>query len=166
MTQRWIFVIICYCLFGCSSVESLPIESSNHHKIPFRMIGNKIPMIQARLNNRPAWFIVDTGASITLLNATESAHFEVAAYKSSREATELSGFSNRFDISLTAICSIEIGILLISHKVYLSNEMDRLFQMIEKHERIRVAGILGSDILARYLMNVNYGTRTLSYIIK
>ncbi len=166
MTQRWIFAFTCYCLAGCASVESLPAEGSDQRRITFRMIGNKIPMIQARLNNRPAWFIVDTGASITLLNATESLHFEVAAYKSSREATELSGFSNRFDISLTAICRLEIGNLLIRHRVYVSNEMDRLFEMIEKHERIRVAGILGSDILARYLMNINYGTRTLSYIIR
>lgn len=166
MMQRWIFALACYCISGCSSVESLPREIDGHHMVPFRMVGHKIPMIQAKLNSKPAWFIVDTGASITLLNATERAYFDVAVYNSRKETTELSGFTNRIDVSSTSVCRIEIGKLQMHHKVYISKDMDGLFAMIEKHEQIRVAGILGSDILAKYLMNVNYGTRTLSYNIK
>lgn len=166
MVQRWIFVFTCYCLTGCSSTERLSSKSNDSNIIPFRTIGQKIPVIEARLNNRPAWFIVDTGASITLLNATERINFDVAIHNTSHNLKKLSGFSDMIDVTLTSICRIEIGNLVIHHKVYISQEMDRLFSMIEKQEGISIAGILGSDILARYLMNVNYGTRTLSYIIK
>lgn len=162
MVQRLMLFITWYALNSCSSPQHITI-ANDYHTIPFRTIGQKIPIIQATLNQKNAWFIVDTGASITLLNATEATYFGFSMHQYLRNDTEVSGFLDKLTISKTSLCTIEIGNLKIEHDVYQSLEMNALFITIGNNERMRIAGILGSDLLARYRMNVNYETRTLSY---
>lgn len=162
MLQRYLLIIAGLIFNGCSSAENATIQQ-DYHVIPFGTIGHRIPVIKAILNEKNAWFIVDTGASITLLNATAAQHFGFSMHNSHGELMELTGFSDNLMLSKTSFCRIEIGHLKIGQSMYRSHEMNALFTTIEKQENIRIAGVLGSDILARYRMNVNYETRTLSY---
>jgi hypothetical protein len=82
------------------------------------------------------------------------------------DLTELTGLSNVMNLRWRSFCSIEIGDLKFGHHAYITKEMDHLFTMIQNSERIRIGGIIGSDLLAKYQMTLNYATRTLSYVLK
>lgn len=166
MTQRLLFFITWYIINGCASPEYLP-TADDYHVIPFRSVGNRIPVIKAMLNDKIAWFIVDTGASITLLNETEAKYFGFSMNNNPRiKKTELSGFSDQLVLAQTSICRMQIGQLKILQRVYRAVGMNSLFITIEDNEKLKIGGIIGSDILARYGMNVSYETRTISYRIK
>lgn len=154
------------CIFNGCSPSEYRATSENYHVIPFYTIGEKIPVIKATLNEKSAWFIVDTGASVTLLNATEAKHFGFSMRAVRGEMGELTGFADRLTLSATSFCRLTIGNLKIGQRAYRSHEMSALFAMIESTEKMKIAGILGSDILARYGMSVNYELKTLSYKIK
>ncbi len=165
MSQRLLFFITWYVINGCSSADYLATPD-DYHVIHFRSAGNRIPVIKATLNDKIAWFIVDTGASITLLNETEAKYFGFSMNGHLRTKTELSGFSDQLVLAQTSICRMQIGQLKILQRVYRSVEMNSLFRTIEDGEKLKIGGIIGSDILARYGMNVSYETRTISYRIR
>lgn len=158
--------ILTIVLSGCASSRDLG-AGEGYHVIGFHTIGGKIPLIKASLNNKRAWFIVDTGATITILNAMESKYFGFSVRRNTIGGmTEVSGFSDKLSLSGASSCSIAIGPLVIKHHAWRSQEMNALFVTIGKNEKLRIAGILGSDILAKYKMRVNYDNNTLSYRIK
>ncbi len=115
---------------GCSTSSNVPAET-DYHVIPFRTIGKRIPLISAQLNNKRAWFIVDTGASITLLNETEAEYFGFSMYHVNHDVTEMRGFSSKLKLSRTSFCNIEIGPLKVGKNVYRSQDMNGLFRIIE-----------------------------------
>lgn len=165
MAQIVIVIFAGLILNGCSIPGSVSVQT-DYHVIPFRTIGQRIPLISGILNDKRAWFIIDTGASITLLNAAEAGYYGFSMHESHNDLTEVRGFSSQLQLSKTSFCNIEIGQLKIGRSVYRSQEMNQLFRIIENEEKLRIAGVLGSDILARYRMNVNYESKTLSFRMK
>lgn len=142
---------------GCASSEMVTAEEGH---ISFRMIGASIPVIRITVNDKHGWFIIDTGASYTIINAEQSKHFGIASSES--QYRELDGLGGRMSFeSLT--CRIRIGGLVIDHPALKSEDLNALFNRISYNEKIRISGILGSDILSRYRFSINYGKRTLSY---
>jgi len=161
-----VLFIMTACIFSCCSPSEYSAKPEDYHVIPFRTIGEKIPVVKASLNDKSAWFIVDTGASVTLLNATEAQHFGFSMRAVRGEMNELTGFADRLTLSATSFCTLTIGNLKIGQRTYRSHEMNALFAIIENTEKMRIAGILGSDILAKYGMSVDYERKTLSYKVK
>jgi hypothetical protein len=148
-----------FVLSGCSA--RLTPQLSDFH-VGFSTIGGKIPIVKARLNNKNAWFIIDTGATLTILNETQAKHYGFSVHEP-RESKDIIGFSQSLKLSETSGCEIRLGDLVIRHQVYRSEQMNAMFITIANREQIQIAGIIGSDILARYKISVNYNSKTLSY---
>lgn len=112
-----------------------------------------------------AWFIIDTGASATLINRSMCKYFGIPDYPdygSSR--TQLNGLGGAVELE-SSRCRIGLGSLSIWHAALRSSELNNLFSFISSREHIPVAGILGSDLLSLYHLSINYGNYTLSYRI-
>jgi hypothetical protein len=145
----------------CSSSEF--IAEKDYYVIPFRMVGTSIPVVKATLNDKDAWFIVDTGASATLLNMSLAQYFGISPYRDLRRGDiEINGLGGSMSFE-SAICKIKIGQLTIHHAALKSKSLNGLFAAINKKENMEIAGILGSDILLRCHINVNYDSQTLSF---
>ncbi len=121
---QWAIIMVVL-VSGCASETALPIEPVR--SITFRTVG-RIPVIEARLNGKPAAFIIDTGASVSILNTSEAAFygFEVSTLQS--DAVDVTGFSGVSQIHNAGRCTIEIGSLRITHLRFRSRDMPRLCQ--------------------------------------
>ncbi len=159
-----IYLLITFGLFAACRPVTQVASTGNERLIPFHTIGEKIPVVPGQLNGKFAWFIVDTGASITMLNAAEANYYKIQTQGVRQGLTELSGLSSVvMDLRWKSFCSIQIGDLEFQHNVFIAKEMDALFTMIGNREGKRIAGIIGSDLLARFSMSLDYGRRTLSF---
>lgn len=157
-------MLVTFCLFAACRPVTQVVSAGDERLVPFQTIGEKIPIIPGQLNGKFAWFIVDTGASITMLNASEANYYKIQTQGVRQGLTELSGLSSVvMDLRWRSFCSIQIGDLEFQHNVFIAKEMDALFMMIGKREGKRIAGIIGSDLLARFSMSLDYGRRTLSF---
>lgn len=161
--NRILLTILISVLSGCSFSETYR-TSAEYCFIPFRTIGRQIPVVEALLNGEKAWFIIDTGASFTLLNASEADRFGFFVREHpSHQKTEVSGLGGKLTLHETFACRIELGPLEIRHFPWKSGNINLLSAKILIHEKVRIAGILGSDLLSKYGINVNYDTQTISY---
>lgn len=155
-------ILICVALnvvLGCVTTEKAVGED---YHVPFQMIGSSIPVIKVTLNEKNAWFIIDTGASATIINAALTKYFGITPH--SKQQGELYGLGGTTSFE-SYLCRIRIGRVTINHPALKSKNLDAFFNHISFAENFEIAGILGSDILSRYKFIINYSNRTLSYKI-
>ena len=159
----FLIVSLLLIISGCSSSGNIAAEKE-YHFIRFQKIGNRIPVIKVRLNDREAWFIVDTGASYSLLNISEMEHFGFSTgihQKAGRN--HVKGLGGKLALYDTFRCEVELGNLAIKYIQWKSGDISELCSTIRQNENIRIAGIIGSDLLLKYGININFEERTLSW---
>lgn len=164
MARAYLVLLVLILAVGCVSSEL--IEHGQYHVIPFRLSDAKIPIVRATLNDKAAWFIVDSGASATLINSAVAKHFGISERFNFYESrTEINGLGGTAAFE-SSFCKIEIGNLVIHHPVLKSRELNGLFQLISSREKLPITGILGSDILLQCGISLNYENKTLMYKVK
>lgn len=137
-------------LLAVACVSSSDLQTEN--QISFRKVG-KIPVVEGRINGKKAYFIIDTGASISVLNQSASAHFGFTALECSDHIT---GFTGQASLREVKNCIVEIGIIRIRNVSFRTRCLNELMITIRNHEGIEIAGIIGSDVFARYHMTIDF----------
>jgi predicted aspartyl protease/Flp pilus assembly protein TadD len=120
--------------------------------VPFEAPDN-LPVIEARINGskEPLRFIIDTGASLTVISDETARRLGVSEVARGGFARGIGG-NGRFGIVYGFLSSIDIGGARMENvPVYIR----RLFTA-GKH----VDGYIGLAIISRYLTTIDYGTRT------
>lgn len=137
--------------------------TGEHIEVPFQTLNGKIPLLRVSINGKTAWMIVDTGASVTVVNAAVANQYGFSvAGNFSASKTEMASLAGSTDLYATYSCTISIGDLTIKYAPKAQN-MISLTSRIKEHEKITIVGILGSDVLSKYKMNINYAAQTITY---
>lgn len=130
--------------------------------IKFFTVGN-IPVAQAKVNGRSAYFIIDTGASVSIINQTEARRFGLTLHQISALERRIAGFGGTSSLQYAGRCSLELGGKLLENVDFSANDMSLFVNAIYEREKIRIAGIIGSDVLFRLGLRIDYMDRTLSF---
>src|SRR5688572_7986727 len=143
-------------LVGCSASRGSKTTSVLH----FRTVG-QIPVIEGMINGKRAYFIVDTGASCSILDESVSESFDFNfIVKTNNQVYGLGGqakINQAFDVV------VKIGPLTINHRKFRTKRLDYLTSVINKNEGIKIAGLIGSDILNYYNVAINFRNGTISF---
>jgi len=147
---------------SCSPVRSLYENEESRH-VPFRTHGG-IPLIKAKLNGKTAHFIVDTGASISLLNEGEAEYF---GFKTRQDelynevcVTDLNGTTTAKRVSA---CVLQLGTITVRSHHFKSRDMIEFSRPFMEQEGIRIGGILGSDLMTYYHLQIDYKNHVISF---
>jgi len=125
------------------SVKTIPVE------IP---ISNQI-YIQARLNNsEPMWFVLDTGATWTIIDVDKAKELNI---KSAGNLTLDMGQRNTVTTTFADNAVLDIAGLKIS--------VPRLAVMPVKFRHApQIVGLIGSELFKRYVVEFNYQAKTIN----
>ena len=143
-------------LVQCAPVVVTSVDSVR--SITFYTVG-RIPVIEARLNGKPARFIIDTGASVSVLNTREAGFYGFAIRPNDADAVDVTGFSGQSQLQGAGQCMVEIGSLRITHLRFRSRDMHDFARVLYPAGDARIAGILGSDVLMQYKMKIDFTDR-------
>jgi len=130
---------------GNLQTDSASVEST--HDVSLFTSGNYL-MLRCQLNGKPAYFLIDTGASFTILHSksAKSYNFDVLE----RRSQQTTGFGGS-----AATVKIAIGANLeFSHRKismgFLAQDLSKMITLIQSSSKLRIVGIIGSDLLKRY----------------
>jgi hypothetical protein len=156
-----------FTLFNTGSDYTEYIDAKTFHEkteVPFLLVGGMI-MIKGRMRNSPQLdFIVDTGASRTIISALAARQYTRINYPLSREmkkTSPLTGIGGRMeDVLIAENVNIEAGPLKEEFN------MISVVNLAEGSENLEmeIAGILGRDMLEGYSMLIDYGKRTVTFL--
>jgi hypothetical protein len=123
-----------------------------------------IPVVKARLNGKAALFIIDTGASISILNAGFAAYYGFSVVEEitvRHTATGLEGAA--LPLGYVGKYTLEVGPLQIRSPRFQSRDLQAISSLFFDDGHIHIAGIFGADVLTRYKMRIDFTNRTISF---
>lgn len=123
-------------------------------RVPFEMNGNSI-YLQARVNgSEPRWFVLDTGAGVTVLNATTAESLGLKAGK----AGTLRGAGGVVRSTGITGLTLDVGGAVLKDVSVTSIPLAQL----ENAAGRAIDGILGVDFFRRYVVEIDYEARQLT----
>lgn len=140
---------------GCVTTSRL--DSKHLH---FRKIG-RIPVVEGKINGKKAYFIVDTGASVSILNDLVSDHFGFRSI-SCREQSVL-GLGGQANLKDAIHAVVEVGPLRIKNVTFRTKHMADFVAMIKRDENLEIAGIIGGDVFDLYNITIDFKTNRISF---
>jgi hypothetical protein len=150
-----VIVLLASCASSNNSIKT------HVQSIKFKSAG-RIPVIDVILNGKPARFIIDTGASISILNEQEADYYGFRKIEPLADV-EVAGFEGSSMMKHATKCTLEIGSLKITHIRFKSKDINALVAILYRNEQIRIAGILGADLLTQYRMQIDFMNKTISF---
>jgi hypothetical protein len=154
--MKTIITILLLTLFGVScKPQDKQFEGDN--KINF-ISYNKLPIVEGKINNRKAYFILDSGASISVLDETQSHKFKFDVEESDDEAA---GYGGIAQFSSVYNADMEIGGLDMITK-FKSQDLTAIVVIMEASEGITISGIIGNDIMKPNKFIINFADETVS----
>lgn len=123
--------------------------------VPFELVGNLI-LVEARVNDSPPlWFIFDTGASHTVLDAGQAKALRLKA-RGRIKATGSAGTD-----TASRIRGIEVsfpGVSLRGQTAY-TLPITFLSPLLGRH----LGGIIGVDIIEKFVVEIDYAAKTINF---
>ena len=122
---------------------------------------HKKPIIEATLNGKKAFFLLDTGSDLTLLNKEEIDKYGFKIFMRENEshaAVGIGGMTN--EITSAYKVHLELGSTRIITN-YLAFDMSELVNAIDKSSGVEISGIIGSDAMKRYGIIIDYKNKVI-----
>lgn len=121
---------------------------------------HKKPIIEATLNGKKAYFLLDTGSDITMLSKHDDKKygFKLLVRDENHAALGIggktAGMTSAYQVRL------ELGTTRINTR-YLAHDLSAIAQAIEKDTGLSISGIIGSDAMKRYGIIIDYKNRVI-----
>ena len=109
------------------------------------IIYNGLPFMQVTINGKPAWLLIDTGASLSVVDSAYAAANHDILIDTMQTNVAYFADIERFD--KCANLHIAAGDIVIEHNFYVK-DMSFIISKFNKFDDIPVVGILGCDYIA------------------
>ncbi|WP_020531301.1 retropepsin-like aspartic protease [Flexithrix dorotheae] len=131
-------------------------DTTSYNTVKETKILNKtgLPIIEGTLNGKKAYFLLDTGSSMSLLNSQDAKNYGFKLW--SKNNISISGIGGR-GASIWAVIKAEIKIGDKNIKG-MSNALNisGIEQFLRKKTRYHISGIIGSDVMQKHGFVVDY----------
>ncbi len=152
-----ILLIIVFTISGCTR-DTRMNASENPTAIDFEVHQNVI-IVEAFLNNRWGKFIIDTGASVSLLDFNQSKKYNFS-YSVDAD-NRLTGFGGRTRLMKTSVVDFKIQKTISSRSYRFSaSDLSGLNAVLSQSQQ-RVLGVLGNDFLQSHGVVIDYPKKKL-----
>ncbi|MCX6231622.1 MAG: retropepsin-like aspartic protease [Bacteroidetes bacterium] len=134
-------------------------------KIPFKLI--KIEdsgyhlLIEAKINNKTTYLLIDTGASKTVFDASRIINYTDSEDLTDNEILSAGLGTNTMQSKSIFIKTLKIGEFEINNYNAIAIDMQHVNESYEKLGLAAFDGVLGCDILYKYKASIDFKTKYL-----
>lgn len=118
----------------------------------------KLPIVEVDLNGKPAYFILDTGGSISVLDENQEKDYGFFVEDDDQEAAGYGGVG-KFKKAL--LVNLVLGGVRFDTD-YKAQDLSAIVRAMKNGEGIKITGIIGSDIMKPNAFILNFSDHTVS----
>lgn len=143
-------------MIACTNAWSQTIEY-----IPIKSPSNKL-IIQAEINGKKSYFLVDTGSDISVINSSKLKRLKLCDEKI-YDKNHMAIDANGNQTELKKVKNIKVNFTAnFYYDEFYSFNIDKISESIEHKSNYRIDGIIGADVLNKYNCTIDYNTNQLS----
>lgn len=136
----------------CVPVEIVELEEYSYHILIPVLVDGKYD----------GFFVVDTGASKTVVDTNFIGDFEIADIESGEMTS--GGLGGEIpDLQIAVIESVSFGDFVINKPHVAVIDLDNINAMYQRHCNRKINGLLGSDILVKYKAVIDYDKSVITF---
>lgn len=138
----------------CKKDEPIPVGETIVSKMVDR---NKIPLVQATLNGKPALFILDTGATISIIDINQTDDFGIINEGESEGTTVVGygGSENRtYDLRNVNVRTGDTKFMV----GFQGKDIKTIVDVVKKYNNRKIVGIIGNDNISDRNLILNFRT--------
>jgi hypothetical protein len=135
-------------------------------KVPFRAIqienDGYHPILKAKVNGKSIMLVIDTGASRTVIDnmclegLTPIINEHQEPFAAGVNATQ-------FAVQPFLIPLLKMGEVKLKNVMIFGTDLSQLSELYQKMTGIKIAGLLGCDLLKKYSVKLNFKTNVMSF---
>lgn len=127
------------------------------HKI---LTSDYLPIVQGVINGRKAYFLLDTGASVSMLDTSQKKDFGFEAV--GLDDTTIGGYGGlSLEVSKLEKYKVEIGTELMRDD-FLGKDLKYLVEPIQENTGYKITGIIGSNNIMRSGLIIDFKNNKLT----
>lgn len=138
-----------------------PIERDSSFKDDNKidLIDNtKVPIVEGFINGVRVYLVLDSGASMSVLDLSQAKALKFFAFYTDQEAA---GYGGRAKLQEVRGVRAAIEDLPI-YADFMTQDLSTVREIIQRNEGIYISGIIGSDVLKSIGATINYSNNTLT----
>ncbi|MDX9997372.1 MAG: retropepsin-like aspartic protease [Phenylobacterium sp.] len=116
-------------------------------------------LVEVTLNGRPATFVVDTGANVTVLDAPEAEAFGLAPRLGMRGAAI--GLGGSTGARLWSLQELRIGEVPVRQRTIVTTDLSQVTGALSRVSNRQILGIVGQDVLKAHQAVIDVAGPTL-----
>ena len=121
-------------------------------------------LIKGKINGKNAYFLLDTGASYTVLHSKSAKHFDFNIFQSSSNNRNSTSINNKASFKRDTAIDVMLDFGQPSYKqAYYSQNLTPVINHVFSISKIRITGIIGTDLLKQYGCTVDIGNKVLRF---
>lgn len=141
------FILILQCVSQQMMAQIQPVKIKN--------LSSK-PIVQAELNGKKAYFLLDTGSDLTVMHE-EQADFYNFNIKEMVIPLKVAGVDGSTGgMNRASNIELKLGELSILTP-YFSYDLSNVIKYIQSKTFLKISGIIGSDVMVKYGFVIDYG---------
>ena len=147
-------LLLAFTFFFYTEISAQENYIYENNLISLNLLSTTVPIIEGELNGKKAFFIVDTGSTITVLDILKRKYFGFSIYKNISK--KLHGFGGKsLKLWLLFDTHLKLGGKLIATN-YTGTPLNKLKDSILETTGYEISGVLGSDVIRDYGIIVDY----------
>lgn len=149
------------CVFILGSCKSNNTAEFSDGILGYQAVNN-VPLVKGTLNGKLAYFIIDSGSSLSMLDEKqiEEYEFTIVVDVSNNQVAGIGGMLSAPHTVSDAKVTIG-GIEVVAD--FKAQDLQAMTRSIKTHAGFDVVGIVGSDWLANNNLVINYARKTISF---
>lgn len=158
--MKTLVILAIYALFSCNRPDcpDQVVSSGDTVKVIKFMSANKIPVIEGKINGKRAYFIVDSGASVSVLDIAQDDYYNFNSMPLDEEAAGYGGVVKFYQVIAVRVA---VGPSIVRTQ-FRSQDLSSIVELIRQHEGVRISGILGSDVWKDLDALIDYKNRSIA----
>jgi len=135
------------------------LEDKGFFRIPLKKLASTHYLVRAKIHNKEARLILDTGASTTCVDIKKAEHFDILHEKSNIMATGAGALGMETQVSHKN--QLHIGSWKDTHVGVVLFNLSHINTALQEAGEDPVDGILGADFLKKHRAVIDYGRNCL-----
>lgn len=124
------------------------------------------PIVAAKINGKTAYFLIDTGSDISILDEKNTDSFKFRISHSKEESHNIEGINGvKKNLNRVKFCTLVLGNSEMKGSLF-ALDLSHLVSLVRKKSHITIHGIIGSDLMRKYDFTIDYYTHSIGFSTK